>query len=110
MKKIMLAALLLASAGCDSVSGSGDGGEGVAAVQPSRVTPSELRAAVSDPRLVRFYEARDWQPAWNEETARNLVEAIGQATRHALVPDAFLAVAARAEAPAAASTFGRAMS
>ena len=104
MKKIMLAALLLASAGCDSVSGGGrggDGGEGVAAVQPSRVTPAELRAAVSDPRLVRFYEARDWQPAWNEETARNLVEAIGQARRHALVPDAFLAEAARAEAPAA---------
>ena len=103
MKKIMLAALLLASAGCDSISrgGGGDGGEGVAAVQPSRVTPAELRAAVTDPRLARFYAARDWQPAWNEETARNLVEAIGQAPRHALVPDAFLAEAARAEAPAA---------
>src|SRR5687768_3251381 len=98
----MLAALLLAVAGCDGLGGgSGDGGEGVAAVQPSRITPAELRAAANDPRLVRFYEARGWQPAWNEETARNLVEALGQAPRHALDPDAFLGEASRAEAPAA---------
>jgi len=101
VKKRILAALLLASAGCDGLSGSGDGGEGVAAVQPSRVTAAELRAAVDDPRLARFYEARGWQPAWNEETARNLVEALGQAPRHALDPNSFLADASRAEAPAA---------
>ena len=101
MKKYWLASLLLALGACGDGGGSGDGGEGVAAVQPSRVTPAELRAAVSDPRLVRFYEARAWQPAWNEETAQDLVRAIGEAPRHALDPDAFLGQAARSDAPAA---------
>ncbi len=101
MKRHVLAALLLGLAGCGgSGGGGGDGGEGVAAVQPSRVTPAQLRAAVSDPRLVRFYEARGWQPAWNEDSAEKLVEAIGQAARHALDPNQFLADARRSEAPA----------
>lgn len=100
MKRVLLASVLLALCGCGNASDSGDGGEGVAAVRPSRVTQAELRAAVSDPRLVRFYEARGWQPAWNEETARGLVEAIGQAPRHALDPNAFLG-AARSDAPVA---------
>ena len=66
MKKAWFAALLLALGGCGNLGvggGAGDGGEGVAAVRPSRVTQAELRAAVSDPRVVRFYEARGWQPA-----------------------------------------------
>ena len=92
--------MLLALAGCGGT-GSGDGGEGIAAVRPSRVTPSELRTAISDPRVVRFYEARNWQAAWNEDSAKVLVDAIGQAPRHALDPDAFLGQAARSEAPAA---------
>ena len=99
-----MATLLLAVGGCGDVSvggGGGDGGEGVAAVRPSQVTQAELRAAVSDPRLVRFYEARGWQPAWNEGTARGLVEAIRQAPRHALDPSAFLGEASRSDAPAA---------
>ena len=83
------------------IGGSGDGGEGVAAVRPSRVTAEELRAAVSDPRVERFYEARGWRPAWNEATARALVETIGRAPAHALAPDAFLEAAARSDEPAA---------
>ena len=101
MKKYWFASLLLALGACGNNGGSGDGGEGVAAVQPSRVTPAELRASVSDPRLVRFYEARGWQPAWHEEAARKLVEAIGEAPRHALDPNAFLGQASRSSAPAA---------
>ncbi|WP_243450971.1 murein L,D-transpeptidase [Sphingosinicella sp. CPCC 101087] len=96
-----MAALLLSVAACGSVGGGGDGGEGVAAVQPSRVTESDLRAAISDPRLTRFYEARAWQPAWNQQSAAALVDAIGAAGRHALDPNQFLASAARSEAPAA---------
>lgn len=101
MKRFWLAALLVASAGCGDVGGSGDGGEGVAAVRPSRVTPEELRTAVRDPQLIRFYEARAWAPAWTAETAPALVAAIGEARRHGLDPRAFLADAERAEAPAA---------
>ena len=100
MRNVLLAALLLTLAACGNSQG-GDGGEGVAAVQPSRVTASDLRAAISDPRLTRFYEARDWQPAWNVTTAAALVETIGGATRHGLDPEAFLAPAARSDAPAA---------
>ena len=100
MKKVWIGALLLALAACGNVN-NGDGGEGVAAVQPSRVTPEELRAAVRDPRLVRFYEARSWQPAWNEDSARKLVEAVNQAPRHGLDPNLFLADATRSDAPAA---------
>ena len=101
MKNIYLAALLLALGGCANSSSGGDGGEGVAAVRPSRVTQADLRAAVRDPRVVRFYEARGWQAAWNEENARKLVEALGEAPRHALDPRTFLADAGRSDAPAA---------
>ena len=100
MKRVLIAALLLGLGACGNA-GSGDGGEGVAAVQPSRVTPADLRAAVRDPRLVRFYEARAWQPAWNEDNARTLVEAIGGAPNHGLDPNAFLGDASRSDAPAA---------
>jgi murein L,D-transpeptidase YcbB/YkuD len=81
--------------------GSGDGGEGVAAVQPSRVDAASLRAAASDPRLVRFYEARQWQPAWTEATAKALVDSLGGANRHGLDRNLYLADVERAESPAA---------
>ena len=103
MKSVIYAVLLLALGGCgNSIGGGvGDGGEGVAAVRPSRVTEADLRAAATDPRLVQFYEARGWRPAWTAEASGKLVAAIGGAPQHALDPDAFLAAAQRAEAPAA---------
>ena len=101
MRQYWFACLLLACAGCGNLNGGGDGGEGVAAVRPSQVTAEELRAAVRDPRLVRFYEARAWAPAWTAETAPTLVAAIGEAPRHGLDPDAFLGAAAQSEAPVA---------
>ncbi|WP_284734658.1 L,D-transpeptidase family protein [Sphingosinicella terrae] len=100
MNRYMLAAGLLLLAGCGNLQ-SGDGGEGTAAVQPSRVTEAELRAAATDPRLVRFYESRQWQPVWTADKAAALVEAIGAAARHGLDPQALLAGAARSDAPAA---------
>lgn len=94
-----IAALLVLS-GCASQN-SGDGGNGVAAVQPSRVTAEELRATVSDRRVRQFYEARQWQPAWNVETATALVAALNEAPTHGLDPRMFLADVERAGAPAA---------
>ncbi len=96
----LVAAFAVSLSACGNM-GGGDGGEGVAAVQPSLVTAAELRRSVSDPLLVRFYEARDWQPAWTADTARNLVEAIGGAAAHALDPRAFLARVEAADAPVA---------
>ena len=95
------ALLLLATAGCGLFGSAGDGGEGVAEVRPSRVTAEALREAADDPRLVRFYQARGWAPAWTEDLASELVAAIRTAPRHALDPEAFLGPVARAEAPAA---------
>ena len=97
--KFWFAAIFIAVSGCGN-QGSGDGGNGLAAVQPSRVDPALLREAVSDERSRSFYEARQWQPAWTEETAEALVQAIDGATRHGLNKDHFLAEAARSEEPA----------
>ena len=98
--KAWIVAALIALAGCGNQD-SGGGGKGAAAVQPQQVTAEELRAAVSDPRVERFYEARNWQPAWDGEGARRLIEAIGDARRHALDPGRFLAEAEQAATPAA---------
>lgn len=98
--KFWFAAIFFAVSGCGN-QGSGDGGNGLAAVQPSRVDPALLREAVTDERSRSFYEARQWQPAWNEETAEALVQAINGAIRHGLNKDLFLAEAARSQEPAA---------
>jgi len=95
---IGLAALLFAVSGCGT-SSSGDGGNGVAEVRPSQIGAEQLRAAASDPEVARFYEARDWQPAWNADSARAVVEAIGEGGRHGLDPQTFLAASERAVAP-----------
>ena len=92
---------LLILGGCSNQPNAGDGGNGVAAVQPSRVTADELRAAVDDDRLRAFYEARQWQPAWNAETAAALVAAVNSAPAHGLDPGMFFGEVERATAPAA---------
>jgi murein L,D-transpeptidase YcbB/YkuD len=99
--KIWIAAVLIGLAGCTQPGGGGDGGEGAAAVQPSRVTAEELRAAVSDPRVRAFYEARNWAPAWTADQSRALTEAFGGANRHALDPRLYLDPIQQAAAPAA---------
>lgn len=88
-------------AGCSIQNSGGDGGNGVAAVQPSQVTPEALQAAVTDERVKAFYQARNWQPAWNSETAPGLVDAIQSgAVRHGLGPRLFLADVEAANDPA----------
>lgn len=90
MRKILvcvsLAALL--AGGCDFVStSSGGGGTSagpVVAVNPEAVTPADLKAAVSDPRVKKFYEARGWQAVWTGERAQELTAAFEDAARHAI--------------------------
>jgi L,D-transpeptidase YcbB len=100
--RFLVAAALIALGACnDQGSGDGDGGNGLAAVQPSQVDPAVLREAVSDPRARAFYEARQWQPAWNAQTAEALIGAINGADRHALNKSDFLGELERASEPAA---------
>jgi murein L,D-transpeptidase YcbB/YkuD len=90
MRKILacvsLAALL--AGGCDfiKVGGSGGGGSSgpVVQVDPKAVTPADLQAAVSDPRVKKFYEARGWQAVWTGERAQELTAAFDDAARHAI--------------------------
>ncbi|MEA3010435.1 MAG: L,D-transpeptidase YcbB [Sphingomonadales bacterium] len=90
MRKILacvsLAALL--AGGCDFVKTSGGGGGAssgqVVQVDPKAVTPADLQAAVSDPRVKQFYEARGWQAVWTGERAQELNAAFDDAARHAI--------------------------
>lgn len=88
MRKILacvsLAALL--AGGCDFVKTSGGGGGSgqVVQVDPKAVTPADLKAAVSDPRVKKFYEARGWQAVWTGERAQELTAAFEDAARHAI--------------------------
>ncbi len=99
-KRVLVAAFLAALSGCNDNQGSGDGGNGLAAVQPSRIDPAQLREAVTDEQARSFYEARQWQPVWTADMAEALVAAINGADRHGLNKELFLADAARAQQPA----------
>jgi murein L,D-transpeptidase YcbB/YkuD len=88
---VSLAALL--AGGCNVVgggSGSGGGEGNKVATEVKNVTPADLQAAVSDPRVKRFYEARSWTPVWDDAHARDLTAAFGDAGRHALQGQAFI--------------------
>lgn len=83
---VSLAALL--ASGCGELGGGGS--EETVEVNPKRVTPEALRAAVSDPRVKSFYEARAWAPVWTGERAEALTAAFADAARHAIQTDTFL--------------------
>jgi L,D-transpeptidase YcbB len=86
---VSLAALL--ATGCDFVTRSGGGGSGqTVQVDPEAVTAADLRAAVSDPRVKAFYEARGWQAAWTGERAEELQGAFADAVRHAIDAKSFV--------------------
>jgi murein L,D-transpeptidase YcbB/YkuD len=63
-----------------------------AAEPPVAASPqsASLRAAVADPRVRRFYELRQWRPAWSREAGQALVQTIGQGRRHGFDPARFL--------------------
>lgn len=84
---VSLAALL--AGGCDFVKVGGGGGSGessgqVVEVNPEAVSPADLQAAVSDPRVKKFYEARGWKAVWTGERAQELTAAFEDAARHAI--------------------------
>jgi murein L,D-transpeptidase YcbB/YkuD len=83
---VSLAALL--AAGCGDPTGAGSSGR-IVKVDPGAVTPADLKAAVSDPRVRRFYEARGWRPAWTGERAEELNAAFGDSMRHAIDAKSF---------------------
>ncbi|HYW14691.1 MAG TPA: L,D-transpeptidase family protein [Allosphingosinicella sp.] len=97
---VSLAALL--AGGCDFINvsgGSGGGGGGspgqVVEVNPEAVTPSDLKAAVSDPRVKKFYEARGWKAVWTGERAQELTGAFEDAARHAIDAKSYAANATK---------------
>ena len=89
-------AALAAATGCGDGAGSAEAQASELAVAPDEVSAEALRAAVSDERVKRFYEARAWSPAWTEEQAAALIAALQDAPRHGLSDAAFRKDAAAA--------------
>jgi murein L,D-transpeptidase YcbB/YkuD len=54
------------------------------------VTPADLQAAVSDPRVKKFYEARGWKAVWTGERAGELNAALSDSVRHAIDAKSFV--------------------
>jgi len=94
---ISLAVLLAAGCGENQ---SGKGPAETAAVDPGRVTPQDLKAAVRDERLKSFYASRGWAPVWTGELAAQLETAFGEADRHAINPRSFREEARAGRTPA----------
>lgn len=86
LKKSWLAAataIIVATGGCNMV-GGGDG------AAPAGVTAEAIQGAAQDAEVRRFYEARQWQPAWSQESGDQLVETIRGAVRHGINPATLL--------------------
>ena len=79
---------LLVSVACLLVAGCGDLASPTGPQAPA-VEASALQAAVRDPRVRRFYAARQWRPAWTREAEDSLRAALDRADRHGLKPDEF---------------------
>lgn len=75
-----------AKAEADSV----DSAPAATATASDSVRPSELRAAVSDEQVRRFYEKRDWRAAWTGDGASLASSALEGAERHGLRAGMFL--------------------
>lgn len=91
---------MIAVAACDR--GPAQAGDAAAdSVSPEDVSAEALRAAVTDPRVKAFYEARQWRAAWNEDQARELTEALRDASRHGMDAAQFLREGDAAADPAA---------
>ena len=64
------------------------------------VSPQAIQRAATDPRVESFYKARQWQAAWSNGNAGDLLEAIQAAEKHGLNADRFLTIIGEAEDPA----------
>lgn len=101
-------AALLATTACGQASSAVEARTAELDVDPGDVSEADLKAAVTDERVKRFYEARQWEPVWTEERAEALVAALMEAPRHGLSDARFRKEAAAAPSPAereAALTF-----
>jgi murein L,D-transpeptidase YcbB/YkuD len=77
---LALAAIFLSADAAASAAGASPS----IGVDLQRVGSADLRAVVRDGQTRRFYEGRQWQPAWTDEQARALFAALSEADRHAL--------------------------
>ena len=93
---VSLAALL--GTGCGEITGGGS--SEVASVDPKKVNVEELKAAVSDDRVKRFYEAGGWQAVWTDDLAGDLTAAFADAERHAINPESNLGTVRKGGTPA----------
>ncbi|HWH22587.1 MAG TPA: L,D-transpeptidase family protein [Allosphingosinicella sp.] len=82
-------AALLAAGACDREPAQ-LGDKAADQVKPKEVSASELQAAIKEPRIRLFYQARGWKAAWNEDQARELTEALREAPMHGLEAVQFL--------------------
>ena len=83
---VSFAALLVA--GCGE-SGGGGNAETVR-VDPKQVAPEDLQAAVSDERVRKFYQARNWAPVWSESLGEELTSVLEGARQHGINPESYL--------------------
>lgn len=93
--RLLVSAAFLALAACSGEPAPPPG------PQAPAVEAGALQGAIRDPRVRRFYEARQWRPAWTDEAEASLNAALNAADRHGLKPDDFRAplAAAREGAP-----------
>jgi murein L,D-transpeptidase YcbB/YkuD len=77
---VALALFSVVLAGCGSKS----------AVHPKQVETSGLQSVVHDPEVRAFYQARQWQPAWDRRSEQALLDSLGQSTAHGLRIGLFL--------------------
>ena len=100
MRKVLacvsLAAMLVAGCGESNSGGSAESVD----VSPKNVSPQDLQAAVSDDRVKKFYEARQWAAVWNDDRAGKLTQAFRYAEKHALDPEKFLKGTGQGTSPA----------
>jgi murein L,D-transpeptidase YcbB/YkuD len=58
-------------------------------VQPKQVETTDLQSAVHDGDVRTFYQARNWQPAWDKKSERELLDLLSQSTAQGLRTELF---------------------
>lgn len=79
-KALILALFCVSLAACGSKPGA----------QPKEVEAGALQSQVRDPQVRAFYQARQWQAAWDRKSEKALREIIAGAPAHGLKPELFL--------------------
>jgi murein L,D-transpeptidase YcbB/YkuD len=101
MRKVLVCVSLaaLALAGCDRL-GGGKGGDQAVSGSLQQVSAQDLQAAVSDPRVKRFYEARNWAAVWDDAHIKDLTAAFKEAGKHGLQGQGFIKEVKQGATPA----------